>query len=290
MNESVKHPAQEIQLADKDSALSSYFDVLLHDVTDIDEQAASTPEISKNDDSAVKVASTFQIEEEHIDIKKPTVDAAETGKSTAEQSAATEESTSGYSTNGLVTCDAVEDAQGLEEPDDNFTDENYYVEGAPSWANQPFQALEFTVAKLKLVVPLTHLCGILDWERADLTPMPGHSTQFMGVWPNHGTNSKIVDVAEMVVPERYHSKIQPASERVTKVVLIDESTWGIACDEIIGVITLDPRDVRWRTDRTQRKWLAGTLIEHMSAIIDADEFASTLLNGEERAELAVMQA
>ena len=110
--------------------------------------------------------------------------------------------------------------------------------------------------------------------------MPGHSEHFIGVWPNHGINSKIVDIANMIVPQRYQSKISPWQERISKVVLIDESIWGLACDDILGVVTLDPRDVRWRKDRAQRPWLAGTLIEQMSAIIDGEQFAVTLLQGE----------
>lgn len=156
--------------------------------------------------------------------------------------------------------------------------EDYFVEGAPAWAQRPFQVLEFSIARLKLAIPLLQLSGILDWAEAKLTPMPGHSKRFLGICPNHGIHSKIVDLSGLVVPERYHHKIEPWQDRINKVVLIDDSAWGLACDEIIGVVTLDPRQVRWRTARTQRGWLAGTLIERMSALVDGNELAAALLN------------
>ncbi len=155
--------------------------------------------------------------------------------------------------------------------------EDYYVEDAPDWARRPLQALEFTIAKLKLAIPLTHLCGTLDWQLAELISMPSHSKHFIGVLSNHGIHSKIVDVSNILVPKRYQHKVESWKTRTTRVVLIGDSAWGLVCDEILGVVTLDPREVNWRSDRTQRAWLVGTLIGKMSAIIDGNEFATTLL-------------
>ncbi len=307
------HVAVQTQLADASSALNDYFDVLLQEVTGIVEDAtddkdvvqAAAPE-SVSVDSTEKTTSKFVVEEpEEIEKNEVIVTsevvegpvAVETVSETESRPAETSVEVApilGVSTqtekivsDATETLEVAESKIIIDEPNADEVDdvveidaEDYFVEGAPDWASRPFQALEFTVAKLKLVIPLVHLCGILDWEYADLTQMPGHSEHFIGVWPNHGINSKIVDIANMIVPQRYQSKISPWQERISKVVLIDESTWGLACDDILGVVTLDPRDVRWRTDRAQRPWLAGTLIEQMSAIIDGEQFAVTLLQGE----------
>ena len=65
-------------------------------------------------------------------------------------------------------------------------------------------------------------------------------------------------------------------ERITRVVMINDCQYGLACDEVNEVVTLSPEEVRWRTQRTQRRWLAGTVIEHMCALIDANAFAELL--------------
>ena len=286
MNPDSHHNKQQ-QLADKDSALNDYFDVLLHEVTLI-EVTEAVPPLDENAGADtvchIVTESKFQIEDDDA-AGQPLL----SGKSEQLQNAADRRMTA-VNIEADSTESGVSAALSQIGDEDNTTDvtkaddveaEDYRVEGAPDWAQRPFQALEFSIAKLKLAIPLVHLCGILDWERAELTPMPGHSKHFIGVWPNHGTNSNIVDAAEMLVPERYHHKIEPWKERVSKVVLIDESKWGLACDEVLGVVTLDPRKVRWRTDRTRRTWLAGTLIEHMSALIDGDKFAAALLCGQD---------
>ncbi|NOX26682.1 MAG: chemotaxis protein CheW [Gammaproteobacteria bacterium] len=307
------HVAVQTQLADASSALNDYFDVLLQEVTGIVEDATDDKDVVRavaqepaSVDSTEKATLKFVVKEPEEIEKNETIVTSEVVEEpvAVEVASKTEGKTAeisievapilGVSTqtkkivsDSTETLEVTESEIIIDEPNaDEVEDaveidsEDYFVEGAPDWACRPFQALEFTVAKLKLVIPLVHLCGILDWEYADLTQMPGHSEHFIGVWPNHGINSKIVDIANMIVPQRYQSKISPWQERISKVVLIDESIWGLACDDILGVVTLDPRDVRWRTDRARRPWLAGTLIEQMSAIIDGEQFAVTLLQGE----------
>ena len=326
LSNNVQRPSQ---LADKDTALSDYFDVLLHEATIteapvvvsqpdklrgesksivataekpiflIENEDSSLPNVTTSEDShgesiiAIAAVSNQQDVMELAPITElesnPLVEAssgADVLRAVEAVSSLQADSTDLESEPDCDSGEVVVESESCDDEKPKPEEENYYVEGAPEWARRPFQALEFTIAKLKLVIPLIHLYGILDWECAELTPMPGHSKQFIGVWPNHGTNSKIVDVAEMLVPKRYHDKIETWQSRITKVVLIDDSIWGLACDEILGVVTLDPREVRWRTNRTQRAWLAGTLIGHMSALIDGDEFAATLLHGDQGAEFS----
>ncbi|MCW8988708.1 MAG: chemotaxis protein CheW, partial [Gammaproteobacteria bacterium] len=63
------------------------------------------------------------------------------------------------------------------------------------------------------------------------------------------------------------------------IVLIDDYRWGLACDNIGEVITLRPEEVRWRTSKTTRGWLAGTVIEHMCALLNSEGFSKMLEQG-----------
>ena len=44
-------------------------------------------------------------------------------------------------------------------------------------------------------------------------------------------------------------------------------------------IRLDPSEVKWRSQRTQRPWLAGTVIEHMCALLDVAALAELIASG-----------
>jgi len=153
------------------------------------------------------------------------------------------------------------------------------VEGQPQWGEETFQALMFKVAGLTLAVPLVELSGVQEWEAGKVTPMPGRVPWYLGLMLYREHNVPVVDTAQLVMPEDRQASLSPWQERLKHVVFIADGRWGLACDELAEVITLRPEDVRWRTTRTKRRWLAGTVIEHMCALLDPPVFADVLATG-----------
>ena len=145
----------------------------------------------------------------------------------------------------------------------------------PDWAEGRFQCLTFSVAGLTLAVPLVKLNGVIEVPE-DITPMPGHRPWFLGLIRHLERQVKVVDIGRIVLPQgREYSPVEPGH-----VILIDESRWGIACEGETQMLTLSEHGVRWRTSRGKRPWLAGTVIEHMCAILDVDALASELATGQ----------
>jgi purine-binding chemotaxis protein CheW len=152
----------------------------------------------------------------------------------------------------------------------------------PSWASVPFQVLMFKVAGLTLAVPLHGLNGVVEWTDS-LTEMPGHADFYLGILQHMDKSVPVVDTAKLVFPEdklKELAAINPAS-RVTRIVLINDGRWGLACDEVAEVVNLTADQVRWRSVRTKRRWLLGTVVDHMCALLDTDAFAEKLITGEE---------
>lgn len=177
-----------------------------------------------------------------------------------------------------ATPEIAAEIQPAPEPEPELEPEPRADEGKPPWAEAEFQAMLFNVAGLTLAVPLMDLNGVIEWDNDRVTEMPGHADFYLGLMTHLGKNIPLVDTAKLVLPPE---KLQLLTgddplARLTRIVLINDSAYGLACDEVNEVITLQPEDVRWRTGRTQRRWLAGTVIEHMCALIDASAFASLL--------------
>ncbi|HEV8077548.1 MAG TPA: chemotaxis protein CheW, partial [Marinobacter sp.] len=61
--------------------------------------------------------------------------------------------------------------------------------------------------------------------------------------------------------------------------------WGLACDNVAQSFTLNPQQVRWRTSRSKRPWLAGTVIDQMCAMLDAQSMANLLVRAEREQHL-----
>ena len=149
----------------------------------------------------------------------------------------------------------------------------------PDWAELEFQCLLFHVTGITLAVPLIKLNGVIPWND-DITPMPGHSPAFLGILRHLNKNVQVMDAAEVILPDSQRKQILPVAERVKKIILMDEGKWGLACDDIGEVITLQKADVRWRTADGRRAWLAGTVSERLCALLDTDSLTKIFAENE----------
>lgn len=154
-------------------------------------------------------------------------------------------------------------------------------EGRPEWAEQPFECLIFRVAGLQLAVPLV-LLGAIHRIDDRIKPIPGRPPWYMGILPDRGQNLKVVDTAEWIMAGRVPDQ---AAEGYRFVIRLDNSDWALACDEVAQSFTLSPDEVRWRSARSKRPWLAGTVIQHMCALIDVGAMAKLLARAEKEHRL-----
>jgi purine-binding chemotaxis protein CheW len=148
--------------------------------------------------------------------------------------------------------------------------------GLPQWAQKDFEVLLFQVSGLTLAVPLMAL-GQIQPLTDDLTPLFGQADWFMGLLPTPTGKVRTVNTAKFVMPERYDEAFVKTAKYV---ISIDGVPWGLAVDSVNQPITLRPDDVKWRTERTKRPWLAGTVKEHMCALLDVPRIAEMLMSAD----------
>lgn len=150
------------------------------------------------------------------------------------------------------------------------------ADGRPAWAEEPFECLLFDVAGLTLAVPLICLGSIYPLEGQELTPLFGQPEWFLGILPSQAGNLKVLDTARWVMPDRYREDFR---EGLQYVISVQGYEWGLAVHQVSRSIRLDPSEVKWRSQRTQRPWLAGTVIEHMCALLDVAALAELIASG-----------
>jgi purine-binding chemotaxis protein CheW len=150
------------------------------------------------------------------------------------------------------------------------------LQGRPEWAEGPFECLLFDVAGLTLAVPLVCLGSIYPLEGQELTPLFGQPDWFLGILPCQAGNLKVLDTARWVMPDRYRDDFR---EGLQYVISVQGYEWGLAVHQVSRSVRLDPNEVKWRSQRTQRPWLAGTVIEHMCALLDVASLAELIASG-----------
>ncbi len=142
---------------------------------------------------------------------------------------------------------------------------------------EPFQIMMFKTAGLTLAVPLVELSGVITWPE-NLTEMPGHTDSYLGLVQHQGRKVPIIDIAKIVFPQdRVKSLVDSEQHsRLHRIVFINDFEWGLACDVVNDVITIEPDQIKWRKPGATRAWLAGTVVEYMCALLNIEALSSLL--------------
>ena len=246
-------------------ALQSYLDSLLMDATD--ELTADVPEVVE-DDSALDEFQAAVLEEQARDAQVVPVPLAKIPVTVIETPAP--DSTLSAPLQTLVPpLVEVHQASGATPP-------TIETNGRPSWAAEPFECLLFDVAGLTLAVPLVCLGSIYSLAGHELTPLFGQPDWFLGILPSQAGNLKVLDTARWVMPDRYRDDFRQGLQYV---ISVQGYEWGLAVHQVSRSLRLDPNEIKWRSHRGQRPWLAGTVIEHMCALLDVAELAELIASG-----------
>jgi purine-binding chemotaxis protein CheW len=150
------------------------------------------------------------------------------------------------------------------------------TDGRPAWAAEPFECLLFDVAGLTLAVPLVCLGSIYALAGQELTSLFGQPEWFLGILPSQAGNLKVLDTARWVMPDRYRDDFRQGLQYV---ISVQGYEWGLAVHQVSRSLRLDPNEIKWRSQRGQRPWLAGTVIEHMCALLDVAALAELIASG-----------
>lgn len=144
-----------------------------------------------------------------------------------------------------------------------------------TWRDEPFEALLFDVGGLTLAVPLISL-GTIHPLEGPVTPLFGQPDWFLGILPTSAGNLKVLDTARWVMPERYRDELRNS---LRFVISVQGHEWGMAVHGVSESIRLEPTQVKWRSGQGKRPWLAGTVIDHMCALLDVDALAQLISAG-----------
>ena len=176
----------------------------------------------------------------------------------------------------LAVVDVVEPVAEVHLPAQRMPTPPPTADGRPAWAAEPFECLLFDVAGLTLAVPLVCLGSIYPLAGHELTPLFGQPDWFLGILPSQAGNLKVLDTARWIMPERYRDDFRQGLQYV---ISVQGYEWGLAVHQVSRSLRLNPDEIKWRSHRGQRPWLAGTVIEHMCALVDVSELAELIASG-----------
>ena len=140
---------------------------------------------------------------------------------------------------------------------------------------QSFQVLYFEVNAVTFAVPLDELGGI--HQVAELSHLIGRPKWYLGLQSSRDSQIDVVDTARWVMAEKLADDSHKQDYQY--IVMLGDSSWGLASSKLLGTETLDPEKVRWRTTAGKRPWLAGMVKEKMCALIHVEALVAMLKAG-----------
>lgn len=134
----------------------------------------------------------------------------------------------------------------------------------------PMACLVFSIAGLKLALPLERVTRVLDYSQCSSVRVHGQSPAQLGTIQPMESIIPVFDGAHLIMP---HRAITHAYQQLVVV----DNLFALACHQAGAVIEVMREMVCWRSARTQRRWLAGMLVNQHTALLDADALAQQLI-------------
>lgn len=102
----------------------------------------------------------------------------------------------------------------------------------------PLQCLMFKIGNNLMSMPLIEMNGVVEWP-GKLTRLPHEPDWALGILKHRDNNVLVIDSAEVLQINR------DREQKPAHILLLGEEKWGLTCDQIDKVVTLDYNDVQW---------------------------------------------
>ncbi len=142
-----------------------------------------------------------------------------------------------------------------------------------AWSHPEFEVQLFKVGGLQLAVPVDKLHNVLPWDTG-IQSQPEQPEWCHGLMRYQGRAVWVIDTAVLVLPPERLELIPHC--RPAYILIVGDGCWGLACHDVEEVVSLAQDEVKWRSERGRRPWLAGTALRRGCAVLDSDAFAKLI--------------
>lgn len=141
-------------------------------------------------------------------------------------------------------------------------------------AQGPFASLLMRVGGVRLAIPLKSLYGIRRHSER-LARLPDSPSWVLGLLHDRQERVQVVDTRFLL---RRSADGMPgqAAPADYSVLIVAKGRWGLNCEQIEHVITVQPAAVKWRAERRKRPWFAGVLPGELCTLVDVPALVAWL--------------
>lgn len=135
----------------------------------------------------------------------------------------------------------------------------------------PLQCLMFKVGENLMSLPLIELHSVIEWQE-NLTRLPNEPDWMLGILKYRDNNVNVADGAGILQIKRDRGR-KPAH-----ILVLGDEKWGLTCDQIDKVVTIDYDDVQWN-QRNPNSVTLGIIRSSLSSLLNSKSIIANLQLG-----------
>ena len=134
--------------------------------------------------------------------------------------------------------------------------------------------LSFQIQGLKLAIPTFHIKQVLACNEVVTSRIESDAKGVISQFDLEGRQIRLVDPAFLFLGQKdWCSRAAQQCRDIQSIIIIisNNKYLGLTCDSVGEKFEPDLSEVRWRTEKTSRRWVVGTSKHYGCALIDVDE-------------------
>ena len=154
------------------------------------------------------------------------------------------------------------------EPDNKNIEEE--ISEIPGWGQSPFDCLLIKAAGMNFITP-TMSVSFIERVNKKIVRIPLEVDSFQGVITFRGKSVSVIDLFSLITADTNKLKSissQITSNHINHVLVMENGSYALACDEVSKMITLNAEDVRWYRTGDANTYYAGIVKDYLCPLIN----------------------
>lgn len=151
-------------------------------------------------------------------------------------------------------------------------EEKVFDSTIPAWGQQPFKCMTVKLDGINLMIPAMSV-SYIERINKKIIRLPLEVEAFRGIVTLRERSIAVIDLHKLISKNgtSYNQLEKNVEEcHVEYVIVMEEGSYALACDEVGQMMELRPEDVRWNQASFNNPLFAGIVPDGLCAIVDID--------------------
>ncbi|MGB1800892.1 MAG: chemotaxis protein CheW [Gammaproteobacteria bacterium] len=152
-------------------------------------------------------------------------------------------------------------------------EEKVFDSSIPAWGQQAFKCLTVKLDGMNLMIPAMSV-SYVEFINKKILRLPLEVEAFRGIVTLRERSVAVIDLHKLISKNgvSYNQSEKNVEEcHVEYVIVMEDGSYALACDEVGEMVELRPEDIRWHKASFNNPLFAGVVADELCAIVNIDK-------------------